>query len=307
MRFCKMVVPLGAGALLFAMICDAAAQTIRHDVNGQTQTYDFKQQGSAKAPKGQATSSPRQQRPLAAELPRGPKNIPWDEPGKISGVPGVLENSSTDLPNRRAAAKNPSPSRRARAETHIAPAEAEPPKQGPARIESSPRRRSEDGGEAQVRNSPPGVAKPAPSPAPRRETPDEGTSTPEMAKARSDDAEARAKIIAEATARARAEEQRRLELERSKDRHARRVEPQATGEATVRPGETPSQPDPASTGAIGMLRKPHHTDQPPASNPGDVQSTQPTAFVASDEARSASSSWKDRVCKTLFFGALPGC
>src|SRR5215212_7721322 len=54
------------------MLGEAAAQTITHEVNRRPYTYDFKRSGA--------------------------KNIPWDEPGKIYGVPGVDDRRGTSLP-----------------------------------------------------------------------------------------------------------------------------------------------------------------------------------------------------------------
>src|SRR5215212_6909716 len=54
------------------MLGEAAAQTITHEVNRRPYTYDFKRSGA--------------------------KYIPWDEPGKIYGVPGVDDRRGTSLP-----------------------------------------------------------------------------------------------------------------------------------------------------------------------------------------------------------------
>ena len=144
MRLCKMVAPLGAATLLLSgLLGEALAQTIQHEVNGQPRTFDFKQGAPAPSASGQsiATPLPRRQRPSAAGLPRGPKNIPWDEPGKISGVPGVQENAATNLPGVRGKASR---AQRARTEARV----EEGAGSAPQAVES---RRPDGGADARIR------------------------------------------------------------------------------------------------------------------------------------------------------------
>ena len=249
-----------------------------------------------------AAPLPRRQRPSAAELPRGPKNIPWDEPGKISGVPGVQENTATSLPGVRGTASR---ARRARTEARVAPNE-EGSGSAPQPVE--PRRPDGGGiGQGQPGALMPSEAaetvKPATAQAPRRDGPDNAPTPAEAARLR-EEAEAKARIIAEATARALAEEQRRLDLERSKDRHARRPDQQPAGDAMVRPS-APAQPDPPSTGTIPAPRPSARGEPPLVVRPAEAPSG-PTALM-STEAPPATSSWKDGLCRKVFFGIMPGC
>jgi hypothetical protein len=306
MRLCKMVASIGVATLLFSsgLLGEALAQTIQHEVNGQTRTFDFKQGGSVTSASGQpiAAPLPRRQRPSAAELPRGPKNIPWDEPGKISGVPGVQENSATSLPGVRGTASR---ARRARTEARVAPNE-EGSGSAPQPVE--PRRPDGGGiGQGQPGALMPSEAaetvKPATAQAPRRDGPDNAPTPAEAARLR-EEAEAKARIIAEATARALAEEQRRLDLERSKDRHARRPDQQPAGDPMVRPA-APAQPDPPSTGTIPAPRLSARGEPPLGVRPAEAPSG--TTALMSTEAPPATSSWKDGLCRKVFFGIMPGC
>jgi hypothetical protein len=304
MRLHTMAAALAAATLPFAMgLGGAGAQSIRHEVNGQAYTYDFKQQRSAAGPDAVVAQAPRKPRSRAAEPSRG-QGIPWDEPGKISGVPGVLENTATSLPVQRAGRAS-SDARRTRA-ARVAPDAQNPAdakeKEGQTPDAPSPHR-AEPGADAHVRPSQTAEpVRPAPAQAPRQGPLQDAAAAADVAKARSDEAEARARIIAEAKARALAEEQRRIEIERSKDRHVRRAEPPAPAAASAGP-ESPA--DPASTGAITASRKP----APDAA--GAKASDAPVSRTA-DLSQSAEttpeqpSSWKSSVCRTLFFGML-GC
>jgi hypothetical protein len=300
MRLCKMAAPIGAATLFIfnGLLAEALAQTIRHEVNGQTRTFDFKQGGSA-GEQSIATPLPRRQRPAGTELPRGPRNIPWDEPGKISGVPGVQENTATSLPGTRATASRP---RRVRTEAKVAPVE-EGAGGAPQRVEPL---RPDGGADARIRYGQPDALKAPdalptaeafkPAPAPRRDGIDSAAASAEAARQR-EEAEAKARIIADATARALAEEQRRLDLERSRDRHARRLESQSAGEATARPA-APAQPDPPATGTIAGSRSAGRAEPALGARPEEP---------ALADTPAATSSWKDRLCRKLFFGVMPGC
>ena len=305
MRLCKMVAPVSAATLLLSgLLGEALAQTIQHEVNGQPRTFDFKQGAPAPSASGQsiATPLPRRQRPSAAGLPRGPKNIPWDEPGKISGVPGVQENAATNLPGVRGKASR---AQRARTEARV--------EEGAGSASQAVESRRPDGGvDARIRQgqsdplTPPEAAetfKPAAAPIPRRDSPDNAPTPAEAARLR-EEAEAKARIIADARARALAEEQRRLDLERSKDRHARRPDQQSAGEATARPA-APAQPDPPSTGTIPASRPSARGEPPLGTRPDEAPSS--TTALMSTETPPATSSWKDGLCRKVFFGIMPGC
>lgn len=88
------------------MVGNAVAQTITYEKDGRRHAYSFKPAEGANGlsdalvPNRRATLTKR----LAPrELPRGPKNIPWDEPGKFSGNPVVVQRS------RPKAVKRPAP------------------------------------------------------------------------------------------------------------------------------------------------------------------------------------------------------
>ena len=304
MRLCKMVAPFGAATLLLSgLLGEASAQTIQHEVNGQPRTFDFRQGAPATSAARQpiAAPLPRRQQPAGAGLPRGPKNIPWDEPGKISGVPGVQENAATNLPAVRGTAAR---ARRARTEARVEEAAGSMPQP----VESH---RPDGAAEARIRQGQPAALttpeaaetlKATAAPVPRRDSPDNAPTPAEAARLR-EEAEAKARIIADARARALAEEQRRLDLERSKDRHARRLDQPPAGEATGRPA-APPQPDPAATGTIAASR-PSGRAEPLGARPDEAPSS--ATALMSTETPPATSSWKDGLCRKVFFGIMPGC
>jgi hypothetical protein len=96
-----------------------------------------------------------------------------------------------------------------------------------------------------------------------------------------DEAEVRAKIIAEVAAKALSEEQRRLALEKSRDRRSRHLEPASP------PAPSMAEQHPASTGSTGAAKTGTELslDPSPQSNPNR----------------------EGGICRTLFFGLLPGC
>jgi hypothetical protein len=287
MRFRKSEAVLVAPAmLLVAMVGEAAAQTISHDVNGRAYTYDFKRQAQASLPsEGQARPTPTKgspkPRPSGTELPRGPRNIPWDEPGKILGVPGVDDNPATNLSIARSnAAKKPASARQVRVQApsgrdHVSERREAAP-EGGALLNAkapddalsrnprgvTPKTNQTQGPSEVIPDSPPAIER---SPAPQL-----------------DEAEVRAKIIAEAAAKALSEEQRRLALERSRDRRSRHLEPASSSAPSL------TEQHPASTGSTGAAKATDtelSLDPSPQSNPNR----------------------EGGVCRTLFFGLLPGC
>ena len=214
------------------------------------------------------------------ELPRGPKNIPWDEPGKRSGVPGVMENSATDLPATRAAhAPGKTEKRPVRAVAVPVP-KAEEAAPARARAERSGQKHdipakalgyAATEQQEEPRKVPVEVIRVAPQPpsqSARTETP-QSTSDPVAA-------ETRAKLIEQFRAKALAEEQRRMQAEQSRDRHARRAD------QTAQPR---SKGDPEITGAV--------TAAPDAD--------------AELAAQPKTSGLKQGVCRLLLFNLVPGC
>jgi hypothetical protein len=265
---------VGTAALtLFALAGGTSAQTIRYEEGGRQQTYDFTSGQQASTREGaNARKRERSTRPTRGDLPRGPKNIPWDEPGKISGVPGVLENSATSLPEksslRRARRKeNRGPKVLTGSETeHKLQARQEPPPQPPDASAKAPSH-----GPGQKDFGEPGG----------RPTALTSNAQTDTARAEDHNAETRAKLIEKPRASAWAEEQRRLEAEKSRDRHAPSSVPRPTNESTKEAGRaTRIQPDPDHTGAV---------------------------TAAQDTARPERSGWMRGACRMLFFGALPGC
>jgi len=158
-----------------------SAQTIRYEQNGRQETYDLK---SGKH----------------SQLSRERTKIPWDEPGKISGVPGVLENRATDLPEKRKARATLTHRGRTPSPTTSVATKQRPQIAKPA--SRKPKHSTPEGAEEAVV---------AVSPTP----PEPPTLNAEYGR------EAQAKMIAQFKARALAEEQRRFEVERNTDRHAR--------------------------------------------------------------------------------------
>ena len=226
------------------MLGEAAAQTITHEVNGRPYTYDFKRSGA--------------------------KNIPWDEPGKIYGVPGVDDRRGTSLPAAL--------SRTAR----------KPVAAGLARTRT-PAGQSGDAAQhdkAEVRVRTPDLpfsgkqveTLPATDRAQGLQQP--AVTSPPFAKdtLSADEAEIRAKIIADSAAKALAEEQRRLALEKSRDRRAPYSEARSSSVLPV------TEQDPATTGTLAS---------------GTLGRAEP---VLAPETR-ASTDRKGGICRLLFFGA----
>jgi len=244
--------------LLGPMLGDAAAQVITHEVNGRPYTYDFKRQ-SALAQRSSA------------------KNIPWDEPGKIRGVPGVDDRRGTSLP----------PALTTRASKPVAMGQ-------PRTRTSSRQKRDGQSGEA-AQSETAEVPVRTPDDALRRKhletdpavdraqgfhqpadgTPATGKDTPST---RNDEAEIRAKIISDSAAKALAYEQRRLALERSRDRRA------PYSEARSSPVLPETEQDPATTGTLAS---------------GTPARAEP---VLAPETR-ANADRKGGICRLLFFGA----
>ncbi len=258
-----------------ALVGAAAAQTIRYEEGGRARTYEFKpgQQGAA-----QEAANPRKRqrastKPASGDLPRGPRNIPWDEPGTISGVPGVLENSATSLPEKRAPrVARPKHNGGSSSKVVTGAAEMEPKPRG--RREPPPQL-PDASAKALVHS--PGQKDIEQGAAPTR------NGQAETARTEDHNAEARAQLIEKLRASAWAEEQRRLEAERSRDRRALSSGPRPSVEAnteTARPIGV--QPDPDHTGTLTAL-----------SQGGAVAAEQP--------------GWMRRMCRMVFFGALPGC
>jgi hypothetical protein len=187
---------------LFAYVSGAAAQTIRYEENGQQRTFQFKNSEVSGA-----GTKPRQ-----GDLPRGPKNTPRDAPGKISGVPGVLENPATNLPENLAARRNKLSRKRTLPKNAVATEVEQPPRPRPRRPE--PAAPSADVRHVDDPKAPPSGPELSQSPT---------TSALE-------ESEARSRMIEQFRARALMEEQRRLESERSRDRHAQSPRGPATTE-----------------------------------------------------------------------------
>jgi hypothetical protein len=226
MKTNRIVAALASTTVLWIGTLQAAsAQRITYEADGRTRTYDFNQPTTDKKA-GRPTARSR-----SAELPRGPKNLPWEEPGKLTGDSRVQESGTTlQLKRLRRAARQ---SR----------------KKG--RIEEAQRSRSETqktstGLPTQDRRGASGPEVEAHTQVPASPQSNRPTErAPEISDAQS---EIRARIISEAVARASAEEQRRLDLEKKRDPRLRRSEPQERSNEML-PATT--QADPATTGAIG--------------------------------------------------------
>jgi hypothetical protein len=251
-------VVLGALAMLLGpMLGNAAAQTITHDVNGRPYTYDFKRQGQGQSALAQRSSS---------------KNIPWDEPGKISGVPGVDDRRGTNLPPAlTTAARKPAATDQLR--TPTATRERQDRHSGgaaqsekvevraktsddafwPKHLETNPAVQRAQGFHQPVVRSP--AAK-------------------DTLSTQNDGADIRAKVIAESAAKALAEEQRRLALEKSRDRQTPYLEARSS------PVLSEAEQGPATTGTIA------------AGVPGPAEPALAPASRASTG-----------ICRLLFFGA----
>jgi hypothetical protein len=229
--------------MLASMPRDAAAQTITHEVNGRPYTYDFKRSGA--------------------------KNLPWDEPGKIYGVPGVDDRRGTSLPAAlTTTARKPVAAGQTRVRIPVG--------QGSDAAQHD---------KAEVRVS----TRDLPLPGKRETLPatdraqghQPAVTSPSLGKdaLSADEAEIRAKIIADSAAKALAEEQRRLAVEKSRDRRAPYSEARSSSALPVVTG-----PDPATTGTIASATP--DRDEP----------------VLAPEPR-ASTDRKGGICRLLFFGA----
>jgi hypothetical protein len=265
----------------FAAIGGAAAQSIRYEKDGRPQTYEFKPQPGEATP-GDRTAATRQNarsnRPTPGGLPGGRKNIPWDEPGKFSGVPGVFENSATSLPARHGT-KPARHTQKGAAQTRSAGAGEQ--EQTRSRLGQADK---EPDGNSRTHASPPD-AEPNGIPAAGVRShghPGDGQQA-ETAKAADIAAETRAKVIEQFRARALAEEQRRLDIEKNRNRRARPGEASAAELGNGNPEQQRQvQADPDYTGTV-------------------------TTAPSNAAARSEKSGLKGGVCRMLFFGLLPGC
>jgi hypothetical protein len=260
-----------------ALVGATAAQTIRYEEGGRARTYEFNP--GQQAPAEDAANPRKRQRastkPASGELPRGPRNIPWDEPGKISGVPGVLENSATSLPDKRAP-RHARPKHNGSASNKVLTS---------AETEPKPRARREPAPQL------PDAGAQAPARSPGSTDIEQGARPPastsnghvETAKTEDHSAGARAQLIEKLRASAWAEEQRRLEAERSRDRRAPGSGLRPSTEGNKETARTIRvQPDPDHT---GTLRAAPEDSAAAPEQPG----------------------WTRRMCRMLFFGALPGC
>jgi hypothetical protein len=245
-----LVVKVAAVVLtLFAFVSGSAAQTIRYEQGGRLETYDFKS--------GQRS-----------DLPRGPTNIPWDEPGKVTGVPGVLEKPATSLRGKRNV-QRVRPRKKDDASDRRSGDEAKHQSRVRAgRAEVRDRTlKARSNGQGHVGGRDMG-------------SPHQPPSKQQTASA-ANEAEARAKIIEQFRANALAQEQRRLEAERSGDRHLGGMPPIIEVQSE-QAGAIEIRPDPGQTSGVFT---------------GQSDST----------PRSNRPSWKRSVCRMLLFGVLPGC
>ncbi|MDQ4135129.1 MAG: hypothetical protein M3158_02995, partial [Pseudomonadota bacterium] len=85
--------------------------------------------------------------------------------------------------------------------------------------------------------------------------------------------------------------------------------PPAAGNATANPAmASAAQADPASTGAIAASRRASDVIPVPGSLPSEALLSKTAAPAEPDASAARSrSTWKNGVCKILFFGILPGC
>jgi hypothetical protein len=227
--------------IVFAWITGSAAQTIRYEEDGRQHIFDFKKS--------------RQ-----------------DKPGTISGVPGVLENAATSLPENRSrpARQNEGSERRARSQKPAGSETVQRTPKAPARqrqIEEEPSHSGRGNPEAKVTGSI----------APTNATSKKQDQTPHGS---DDDAQARARLIEQFKASALAEEQRRLQAERNRDRHIRTSGTPLTHSEPTRAAQAEAEADP--TGTV-------------------------SAFAENGSSTSETPAWKRSVCRLLFFGVLPGC
>lgn len=275
----------GATLAVLAMLGGAAAQSDGSD--GRPYMGRPQPQPLAEAPAVEQRTAAEQPAPRSrrarTELSRGAKNIPWDEPGKLSGVPGVMENSATDLPS----AHSDRPARKAEKRRVRTAAEPPPRVEHPAPARARPERsaqrpdlpadalgytatRQEDSSEP--RKVPVEVirvpAQPPQAAGARAETPQPASDAAA--------AEARARLIEQFRAKALAEEQHRLQAEQSRDRHARRADP-------VQTAQPRAKGDPEVTGAVT------------------------TASETSSVPEQKTSGLKQGVCRMLLFNLVPGC
>jgi hypothetical protein len=239
--------------------------------------------------------------PQAGSSAPAKKNIPWDEPGKRAGVPGIDEHSGAKAPprgGRRADRGRRAPEAPVTGTAEQAPnaqTRAEQPR--PSRDAGA---RAEADGEQRSRTAEEDRAE-------RRRLEEEARAKAEgEARARAEaEAEARARMIAQMRAKALAEEQRRLETEKSRDRFAPRPEPQPGGEprsasSALAPAAEAAQAR-ASDPVHGGSAEPKPAHEPPASTGSIGAAQQPTP----PEADPSGASWTQRVCKLFFFGL--GC
>jgi hypothetical protein len=268
------------GVAAVAVLGTLGAAAAQSDGNDGRPYREFKAQAATEAPAADqaAASEPSaaRSRPVRTELPRGAKNIPWDEPGKLSGVPGVLENSETDLPATHARAARKAERRRARAaETAATVEDVAAPRAQPERsvrrhdppahaLSYAPTQQDDN----EPRKVPVQIIRVSPEAHPQAARADAQDATDAAA------AQARAKLIEQFRAKALAEEKRRLEAEQSRDRFARRADAAA-------PPRSKSDPD--ITGAVTTA---------PEAEPAPQQKT---------------SGLMQGMCRMLFFNILPGC
>jgi hypothetical protein len=227
MHTCKIAASLISLALgWLGMVDFALAQRITYEADGRARTYEFNQPPNKPQARRAASTS------RSVELPRGPKNLPWEEPGKLSGNSGVRESGTTLELRRLRRASGHSRKERIQPEAQRSRSET----QKTSTVSPAKDRPLASGAEAEMHN--PITTSPQSSRSNER--------TPEMLEAQ---AETRAKIISEAMARASAEEQRRSDLEKRRDPRLRRSELLERDDSELKRQST--QVDPATTGAIG--------------------------------------------------------
>jgi hypothetical protein len=263
------------GALLPLLVCatGAAAQTIHYEQDGQHRTFQFKQNS--------APETTRQ-----GELPRGPKNIPWDEPGKMSGIQGLPENPAMSVSEKVSTRRVNLKKKRAALEAAARPvksgkntaARATPARERsgsekaiPAETKQQPKRRAQrlepTEKPLQLRHSDPAAS--------LRTQP----TTQFQPTGALDEPQNRAKIIEQWRASSAAEEQRRLENETRRGHLA-----QSSG----LPSSRDVQEEQVRTTQIGP--------EPASSGPDGGRA-----------AQTKKPEWRRSICRILFFGALRGC